>query len=295
MEIIKNPNFDFLGKRKICYVFSSLLIISGLILLFIKGEKNFGIDFVGGDLLNVEFTQKTDVVNLRNIIGEIKISSFTVQELGTEGKNFIIRLPQKTSDIVIEKLKEKFGDTFTIKGKSIISPSMSISLRKKAIKAFLIGLIGILIYLTFRFEIKFAIGATIAIFHDILAVISILVLTGKQIDGMVIAALLTIAGYSVNDTVIIYDRIRENLRKTRSTDYITIFNKSINETLTRTILTILTTLFVAFTIFFFGGETLKTFSFCLIFGFILGTYSSIYIASSIVIDWLKRSSSKIKL
>ncbi len=295
MEIIKNPNFDFLGKRKICYVFSSLLIISGLILLFIKGEKNFGIDFVGGDLLNVEFTQKTDVVNLRNIIGEIKIGSFTVQELGTEGKNFIIRLPQKTSDIVIEKLKEKFGDTFTIKGKSIISPSMSISLRKKAIKAFLIGLIGILIYLTFRFEIKFAIGATIAIFHDILAVISILVLTGKQIDGMVIAALLTIAGYSVNDTVIIYDRIRENLRKTRSTDYITIFNKSINETLTRTILTILTTLFVAFTIFFFGGETLKTFSFCLIFGFILGTYSSIYIASSIVIDWLKRSSSKIKL
>jgi len=106
MEIIKNPNFDFLGKRKICYVFSSLLIISGLILLFIKGEKNFGIDFVGGDLLNVEFTQKTDVVNLRNIIGEIKIGSFTVQELGTEGKNFIIRLPQKTSDIVIEKLKE---------------------------------------------------------------------------------------------------------------------------------------------------------------------------------------------
>ena len=295
MEIIRNPNFDFLGKRKICYVFSSLLIISGLIILFIKGEKNFGVDFVGGDLLNIEFTQKTDVVNLRNVIGEIKISSFTVQELGTEDKNFIIRLPQKTSDIVLEKLKEKFGDSFLIKGKSIISPSMSISLRKKAIKAFLIGIIGILIYLTFRFEFKFAVGATIAIFHDILAVISILVLTGREIDNMVIAALLTIAGYSVNDTVIIYDRIRENLRKTRSIDYITIFNRGINETLNRTILTILTTLFVALTIFFFGGETLKTFSFCLIFGFIFGTYSSIYIASSIVIDWLKKSSSRIKI
>jgi len=295
MEIIKNPNFDFLGKRKICYIFSSLIIIVGLIMLFIKGEKNFGVDFVGGDLLNIEFSQKTDVVNLRNIIEETKIGSFTVQELGTEGKNFIIRLPQKTGDIVIEKLKEKFGDSFTIKGKSIISPSMSVNLRKKAIKAFLIGMIGILIYLTFRFEFKFAVGATIAIFHDILIVLSILALTGKQIDGMVIAALLTIAGYSVNDTVIIFDRIRENLRKTRSTDYITIFNKSINETLSRTILTVLTTIFVALTILFFGGETLHTFSFCLLIGFIFGTYSSVYIASGIVIDWLRRSSSRLKL
>jgi preprotein translocase SecF subunit len=295
MEIIKNPNFDFMGKRKICYIFSSLIIIAGLIMLFIRGEKNFGVDFVGGDLINIEFSQKVDVVNLRNVIGEAKIGSFTVQELGTEGKNFIIRLPQKKGDIVIEKLKEKFGDSFTIKGKSIISPSMSISLRKKAIKAFLIGLIGILIYLTFRFEFKFAVGATIAVFHDILIVLSILALTGKQIDGMVIAALLTIAGYSVNDTVIIFDRIRENIRKTRSTDYTGIFNKSINETLSRTILTVLTTLFVVITIFLFGGETLHTFSFCLLIGFIFGTYSSVYIASAIVIDWVKKSSSRLKL
>jgi preprotein translocase SecF subunit len=264
-------------------------------MLFIRGEKNFGVDFVGGDLINIEFSQKVDVVNLRNVIEEAKIGSFTVQELGTEGKNFIIRLPQKTGDIVIEKLKEKFGDSFTIKGKSIISPSMSISLRKKAIKAFLIGLIGILIYLTFRFEFKFAVGATIAVFHDILIVLSILALTGKQIDGMVIAALLTIAGYSVNDTVIIFDRIRENIRKTRSTDYTGIFNKSINETLSRTILTVLTTLVVVITIFLFGGETLHTFSFCLLIGFIFGTYSSVYIASAIVIDWVKKSSSRLKL
>ena len=295
MEIIKNPNFDFMGKRRIFYVFSSLIIIVGLIMLFVRGEKNFGVDFVGGDLLNIEFSKKTDVVNLRSIIQETNIGSFTVQELGTEGKNFVIRLPQKTSDIVLEKLKEKFGDTFSIKGKSIISPSMSVSLRKKAIKAFLIGLIGILIYLTFRFEFKFAVGATVAIFHDILAVLSILALTGKQIDGMVIAALLTIAGYSVNDTVVIFDRIRENLRKTRSTDYIGIFNKSINETLSRTILTILTTLFVVLSIFFFGGETLHTFSFCLLVGFVFGTYSSIFIASAIVIDWVKKSSSRLKL
>ncbi|MGC8977015.1 MAG: protein translocase subunit SecF [Candidatus Ratteibacteria bacterium] len=295
MEIIKNPNFDFLGKRKIAYIFSCLIIIVGIFYMIIRGEKNFGVDFIGGDLLNLEFNQKIDVVNLRKVIGEIVEGSFTVQELGTESKNFIIRLPQKTSDSVLQKLKENFGENFVVKGKSIISPSMSISLRKKSIKAFLIGLIGILIYLTIRFEFKFAVGATIAIFHDILIVLSILSLSNKQIDGMVIAALLTIAGYSVNDTVIIFDRIRENLRKTRSTDYLNIFNKSINETLSRTILTVLTTLFVVLTIFLFGGETLHTFSFCLLVGFIFGTYSSVFIASAIVIDWVRKSSSRIKL
>lgn len=206
-----------------------------------------------------------------------------------------MRLPANTSEIVIEKLKEKFGDNFEIKGKSVVSPSMSVSLRKKAVKAFLIGLIGILIYLTIRFEFKLAAAATIAIFHDILFVISIVVLSGKQIDSLVLAALLTIAGYSVNDTVVIFDRIRENLRKTRSDDYFTIFNKSINETLSRTILTVLTTLFVVLTIFLFGGETLHTFSFCLLVGFIIGTYSSIFIASAIVIDWVRKTSSRIRI
>ncbi len=295
MELIKNPNINFLGKRKIFYILSSVIIIVGLISIILKGEKNFGVDFVGGDLLKIEFNQPPDIVKLRKIIEEIKVGTFTVQELGTERREFIIRLPQNTSENVIKKLEENFGKTFLIKGKSIISPSMSITLRKKAIKAFLIGIIGILIYLTFRFEFKFSVGATVAIFHDILVVLSILSLTGKQIDGIVIAALLTIAGYSVNDTVIIFDRIRENLRKTRSTDYITIFNKSINETLSRTILTLLTTLFVVLSLFLFGGETLKTFSFCLLIGFIVGTYSSIFIASSIVIDWTKRSSSRIKI
>ncbi|MCX7916561.1 MAG: protein translocase subunit SecF [bacterium] len=295
MELIKNTNINFLDKRKYWYIFSLLIIIAGMFLITLKGEKNFGVDFVGGDLINIEINRKTDVQSLRKIINEIKIGSFTVQELGIEGKNFIIRLPQNTSDRVIEKLKENFGEGILIKGVSVVSPSMSITLRKKAIKAFLIGLIGILIYLTIRFEFRFAVAATIAIFHDILVVLSFLAFTGKQIDGFVLAALLTIAGYSVNDTVVIFDRIRENLRKTRSTDYLTIFNKSINETLSRTILTVLTTLFVVLTIFFFGGETLHTFAFCLIVGFIFGTYSSIFIASAIVIDWLKKSSARLKL
>ncbi|MFN4227614.1 MAG: protein translocase subunit SecF [Candidatus Ratteibacteria bacterium] len=295
MELIKKPNFNFMGRRKIFYFFSLLIIILGIPFMIIRGEKNFGVDFVGGDLINIEFRQKIDVVSLRKIIAQENIGSFTVQELGIEGKNYIIRLPQKTSDLVLEKLKNNFGEDFIVKSKSIISPSMSISLRKKAIKAFLIGLGGILVYLTIRFEFKFAVGAVVALFHDILAVLSILVISGKQIDGMVIAALLTIIGYSVNDTVVVFDRIRENLRKTRSTDYVALFNKSINETLSRTILTGLTTIFVVLCLFFFGGETLNTFSFCLLFGIIFGTYSSIFIASAIVVDWLKRSSLRLKI
>lgn len=295
MELIKKPNFNFMGKRKFFYFFSLLLIILGIPFMIIRGEKNFGVDFVGGDLINIEFKQKVDVVSLRKIIAQENIGSFTVQELGTEGKNYIIRLPQKTSDLVLEKIKNNFGEDFIVKSKSIISPSMSISLRKKAIKAFLIGLCGILIYLTIRFEFKFAVGAVVALFHDVLVVLSILVISGKQIDGMVIAALLTIIGYSVNDTVVVFDRIRENLRKTRSTDYVALFNKSINETLSRTILTGLTTIFVVLCLFFFGGETLNTFSFCLLIGIIFGTYSSIFIASAIVVDWLKRSSVRLKI
>ncbi|MCM8811125.1 MAG: protein translocase subunit SecF [Candidatus Omnitrophica bacterium] len=284
-----------MGKRKIFYCFSLLIIILGISFMIIKGEKNFGVDFVGGDLINIEFSQKIDVASLRRIIAQENIGSFTVQELGVEGKNYIIRLPQKTSDLILERLKNNFGENFIVKRKSIISPSMSISLRKKAIKAFLIGLICILIYLTIRFEFKFAVGAVVALFHDILVVLSILVISGKQIDGMVIAALLTIIGYSVNDTVVVFDRIRENARKTRTTDYIALFNKSINETLSRTILTGLTTIFVVLCLFFLGGETLHTFSFCLLIGIIFGTYSSIFIASAIIIDWLKRSNVRLKI
>lgn len=295
MEIIKNPNINFLGKRKFAYIFSLLLIIAGIVSLFMRGEKNWGVDFIGGDLLNVEFHQPTDVVKIRQIIGQLQIGNFTVQSVGYEGKNFIIKSPPNTSKLIVEKLKENFGENFIVKGQSTISPSMSISLRKKALKAFFIGLIGILIYLTIRFEFRFAVGATIAIFHDILVVVGLLALLNRQIDATVIAALLTIAGYSVNDTVIVFDRIRENLRKTRSTDYDTIFNKSINETLSRTVLTVLTTLFVVITIFLFGGETLKNFALSLIFGFIFGTYSSIFIASAIVIDWTKKSLHRFKI
>jgi len=296
MELVKNPNIDFLSKRKIAYLFSIIIIIWGMIVFFARGKNNFGVDFIGGDLLQIGFNNKVPVSEVRQVLKKIDIGYFTVQAVGTEEKEVIIKSNPNTSEKVIEALKNRFGEnSIEVKSKSIVSPSMSISLRKKALYAFLLGIVGILFYLSVRFEFRFAVGATIAIFHDLLFVLSALTLTGKQIDATAIAALLTIAGYSVNDTVVVFDRIRENIRKTRSDDYITIFNKSINEILSRTLLTSLTTLLVVLSLFFFGGESLHTFSFALLVGFIIGTYSSIFIASSLIIDWHRIKPYKFKL
>ncbi len=296
MELIKNPNFDFIGKRKIMYLVSLCVIIAGIISFVKRGKGNFGVDFTGGDILHLEFNQKVNALEIRRMLKDLKIANFTVQILGREGREVIIRSSPGTSDTILSFMKQKVGEkNLILKGKSIISPSMSKTLIRKAILAFAWGLIGILFYITIRFEFRFAVGATIAIFHDLLVVLSILTLLKKQIDTTVIAALLTIAGYSVNDTVVVFDRIRENLKRTRSTDYFNIFNRSINETLSRTILTSLTTLFVVFCIFFFGGEALHTFSLALIAGFITGTYSSIFIASSLLIDWHRVKPHRFKL
>lgn len=296
MEIIKNPKFNFLGRRKIAYLFSCAVIIWGMVVFGMRGKGNFGVDFIGGDMLNIEFKESATASKIRELLKELDIGDCSVQAIGTENKEFIIKSSPGTAEKIVEAMRSFYGDEgFSVKGKSSVSPSMSISLRKKALYAFFIGLLGILFYITVRFEFRFAVGATLAIFHDILFVLAVLALTRKQIDTSVIAALLTIAGYSVNDTVIIFDRIRENIRKTRSDDYITLFNNSINETLSRTILTVLTTLFVVLILFLIGGETLHTFAFSLLIGFIIGTYSSVYIASAIVIDWHRWKPHKFKV
>ena len=296
MELIKNINFDFLSKRKIAYLFSLTVILVGLIFFGMRGKDTFGVDFVGGDMLNIEFKQTLTANEIRESIKALHIGSYSVQVLGTEGKEFIIKSSPNTHDKILDVFITKYGEeNFTIKGQSIVSPSMSSTLRKRALYSFFAGLIGILFYLTIRFEFRFAVGATVAILHDMIFVVAVLALTKKQIDATVIAALMTIAGYSVNDTVVIFDRVREKIRKYRGDDYTAVFNESINETLSRTILTSLTTLFVVFCLFILGGETLKTFSFALLIGFVIGTYSTIFLASSLLIDWHKFKPHKFKL
>lgn len=289
MELIKNPKFDFLGKRKWLYLFSLFLIILGSVVFGIRGRGNFGIDFVGGDLLHIKLTSSGSVASVRDQLRNLGIPEITVQEIGEMRNEFIIKSPPNTADNILTAIKTGYGqENVEILSKSIISASMSVTLRKRALMAFFAGLAGILLYLTIRFEFHFAVCATIAIFHDLLIVIGILALSGRTIDGTIIAALLTIAGYSVNDTIVIFDRIRENLRKTRTRNYAELFNQSINETLSRTILTVLTVVFVDVLLLIFGGEPLKNFAFVLLFGFTFGAYSSIFIASAILIDWQKK-------
>ncbi len=296
MELIKKPNIDFIGKRKWCYIFSVALIVTGMIVFGIRGKANFGVDFVGGNLVQVKFTSASSVAKVRNELKKLNIPEITVQEIGIQQNEFIIKSPPGTSDEILTVLEATYGKgNVEVLAKSEISPSMSVTLRKRALTAFFAGLVGILLYLTIRFEFHFAVCATIAIFHDLLIIIAILALSRKVIDGSIIAALLTIAGYSVNDTIVIFDRIRENLRKTRSKNYTELFNQSINETLSRTVLTVLTVIIVDILLFIFGGEPLKNFAYTLFFGFFFGTYSSIFIASAILIDWQKMSAFKFRL
>ncbi|HOK80493.1 MAG TPA: protein translocase subunit SecF [bacterium] len=296
MELIKNTRIDFIGKRKWVYLFSLVIIVIGMTVFGLRGKANFGIDFVGGDIVQTRFNTSSSVAAVRNEIRNLNIPEVTVQEVGTEHNEFIIKSPPDTSGKILATLEARFGkENIQVLAKSVISPSMSVTLRKRALTAFFAGLLGILLYLTIRFEFHFAVCATIAIFHDLLIVIAILALSNKIIDGTIIAALLTIAGYSVNDTIVIFDRIRENVRKTRSKNYLELFNLSINETLSRTILTVLTVIFVDIMLFIFGGEPLKNFAYTLLFGFFFGAYSSIFIASAILIDWQRKSAFRFRL
>lgn len=296
MELIKNIKIDFVGKRRWAYLFSLTVIVVGMVVFGLRGKANFGIDFVGGDILQIKLKSKGSVAVIRETLKGLGIPEITVQEIGTQQDEFIIKSPPDTSDKILDQIESKYGkENVELLAKSVISPSMSVTLRKRSLFAFFVGLIGILLYLTIRFEFHFALCATIAIFHDLLIVIAILALSGKIIDGTIIAALLTIAGYSVNDTIVIFDRIRENLRKTRTKNYLELFNQSINETLSRTILTVLTVIFVDVLLLIFGGEPLKNFAYTLLFGFCFGTYSSIFIVSSLLIDWQKRFGFRFKI
>ncbi|MCL5674803.1 MAG: protein translocase subunit SecF [Candidatus Omnitrophica bacterium] len=296
MELIKKTNFDFLGNRKYFYIISLTIIIAGIISFSLRGKKNFGTDFIGGDMLQIQTAIPASSVFIRNSLSDLHMSQIRVQTVGSQNNQFIIKSLPNTSSIILAKLQDTIGQSnIKVLSNSVISPTMSTTLRNKALIAFIIGLVAILIYIAIRFEFHFGVTATIATFHDLLIVMAFMALAGKTFDSTLIAALLTIAGYSTNDTIVIFDRIRENIRKTRSTNYIEVFNKSINETLSRTTLTVCTVVFVDLALFFFGGQALHDFAYALLIGFIVGAYSSIFIASAIIISWQKKDPFKIKL
>ncbi|MFH1853700.1 MAG: protein translocase subunit SecD [Candidatus Omnitrophota bacterium] len=290
LQMFKKTNIDFIGKRWIAYVFSVIVLVGGMAIFFAKGEKAYGIDFTGGQLQEYSFKKPVKVEDVRKALLDIGIKDSTIQLVGEKKSEVLI----KTSEDVAAKLKEEFDKRFKDNSSEIlrvekVGPSIGRHLRKSARLAVVWSLIGILLYVGFRFKnVAFATAGVIALFHDVFIAMGFLVATGREMNLTIVAALLTIAGYSINDTIVIYDRIRENMKLYRKATMKEIINMSVNQTLSRTVLTTLTTLLAVCSIFFFGGEVLRDFSFALMVGMISGIYSTIYIASPLVILWYTR-------
>jgi preprotein translocase subunit SecF len=284
--------FDFIGKRYLAYLFSLTLILGSWFYgAFVKGPK-FGIDFTGGVLVLIKVNEpEVGTGEIRELF-KGKVEGVTVQNV--EGENeFMVKAPavgdtNKIVETIRKTLREKFHDKVVILKVEMIGPTVGKELREKGIMAIIYALIGILIYVAWRFEPIFAFGAVIALIHDALATTGIFMAVGREFSLPVIAALLTVIGYSINDTIVVYDRIRENMKVyLRSKPFEEIVNDSINQTLSRTIITSLTTLFVVLCLYLFGGGVINDFAFVLLVGITVGTYSSIFIASAIVVDWYK--------
>ncbi|MBW1973064.1 MAG: protein translocase subunit SecF [Deltaproteobacteria bacterium] len=297
MEFVRpDININFVGRRRYAYIFSALLILFGIFSIFFHHGLNLGIDFAGGTLVQVKFTHPVNVKDIKESLANIGLGNAIIQGFGAKQNNeFLLRMEKSVSALeglsgkIKKALEDHFGKgTAKIMRVEMVGPKVGKDLKRKGALAILYSLIGLLIYITIRFEFRFATGAIVALAHDVLITIGAFSITNKEFNLPIVAALLTIVGYSLNDTIVVYDRIRENMKKTRSKDLEEVINKSINQTLSRTILTSLTTLLVVLIIFIFGGGVIHDFAFALLVGVIIGTYSSIFVASPIVLIWKKR-------
>jgi preprotein translocase subunit SecF len=293
LEIIKNTRIDFLGKRNIAFIFSGILSLIGIFAMvqIATGKANLGIDFAGGTSVQLKFEKPVKVHDIRVALEDGGIKDFDLQELTGENKilirakNIEIQLgkvSEQITGVISQKLPE---NKFVVDSTTEIGPKVGGKLRADAGLAIIFATIGILIYVAARFKFNFAVGATVATFHDVTAVLGIFYLLGREINLILVTALLTIAGYSLTDTVVVFDRIRENLRTRLKEPVESVMNLSINEVLSRTLVTSLTVMLTSVALFFFGGEVLHDFSLAMIIGLLIGTYSSVFVASPIVLLW----------
>jgi len=293
IELIKNPRIDFLGKKYIAFTLSGILSILGIIAIvqISRGHANLGIDFAGGTAIQLKFEKPVVLHNVRLALEKGGLKDIDLQDLPTENK-ILIKMKKSEeelghgADAITAVLSREFPDNkYVVDSTTVIGPKVGGRLRADAAKAIAVAVIGLLVYVAFRFQIRFGIGATIATFHDVLAVLGLFYIMGKEINLILVTALLTIAGYSLTDTVVVFDRIRENLKLKQKEDVQTVMNNSINEVLSRTIITSTTVLITSLALFLFGGEVIHDFSLAMIMGVIVGTYSSIFVASPIVLLW----------
>lgn len=283
MKALNVPTIDFVGKRTYAIVVSLMLMAVSIFSLSTQGLK-LGIDFTGGTLIEVGYQEPVDLSVVRNTLNEAKFRSANVQYFGST-KEILIRLePQEVSSAKLSsKIIQLLGDDVDIRRVEFVGPKVGEELTNDGGLAMLYALIGILIYVAIRFEYRFALGSISALIHDVIITLGVFSLLQIEFDLTVLAAILAVIGYSLNDTIVVFDRIRENFLSTRHVDPAKIINGALNQTLSRTIMTSLTTLLVLMALFFLGGEIIHSFALALLIGVVIGTYSSIYVASSMIL------------
>lgn len=296
-QILHKTNIDFMGKKHIAFTVSAVLILLGMVALVQigRGKANLGIDFIGGTTVQLSFDKPVPIDQARAALDKNGFMGASIQEIA-EGNKILIRLreSQGVADRILQTFKKEFPDR-SFKEDSImeIGPVIGKALQRDALIAIVASVIAIIVYIAFRFEFKFGVAAAIATMHDVLAVLGIFYIVNKEINLLIITALLTLAGYSLTDTVVVFDRIRENLKRGKREPLPILVNFSINEVLSRTLITSLTVVIVLIPLVLFGGEVLHDFSIALLIGVIVGTYSSVFVASPLLVVWHVRTGGRL--
>lgn len=286
IELIKQPTFDWIGKRFIGYALSTILIGTSLFVIITREQQNLGIDFTGGSLQEIRLNSEPDLSKIRGALETSGVGSAQLQRYGDAADNaIIIRSKNEETKPIFDALTQAVGaGNFEVRRSDVLGPTAGKELFVKGVKAILLSLVLILVYIWYRFNFRFGIFATLMVFHDAIIALGIYLLSGREISLQIVAAILTIIGFSVNDTIVIYDRARENLKTMRKLSIAEVFNLSINQTFARSLLTTVTTLLVVSSIFLFGGPALNDFSFILLVGFAIGVYSTVFVAGPLIVD-----------
>ena len=293
LEILGKTNVDFMGKRRYAFLFSGIMVVLGIVALIqiARGQANLGIDFAGGTAVQLKFDQLVRIEDARKALESNGLADAELQEFGQENKLLIrvkasTTIEEKTAEKVVSIFSKEFpGNKFVVESSTEIGPTIGKKLQSDALVAIVISFAGIILYIAARFELRFGVAAALATFHDVLAVLGAFYVLDKEITLLVVTALLTLAGYSLTDTVVVFDRIRENLRLRRREQEETMINNAINQVLSRTIVTSLTVVLVLIPLTLAGGEVLHDFSLALLGGVIFGTYSSVFVASPLLLLW----------
>ncbi len=297
MEWLTNTNFEFINYRRKAFIFSAALIVIGLFSILVHNGLNYSIDFKGGSILEVRFDQPVPMEDLRSSVGRTDVGTFELQRFG-DPSEILVSVEQSSDSgelgkAILAAFQKDFPDRkVELRREESVGPRIGKELRSKAFLAILFAMLGILIYISWRFEFRFAVAAVIALIHDVLITLGFFSLTNREISLAVIAAFLTIVGYSLNDTIVVFDRIREDLRLYSRQKYDRVLNMAINRTLSRTILTSGTTLIVVLFLLFVGGTVIRDFALALLVGVVIGTYSSIFVASPVLVEWYAWAASR---